>query len=378
VASASSIGKTHGVLRLPLSDSSYLRLLEESDAQELQALIEANRAYLARWLPWAGGQAFEDTLGFIRKTRKQLTGNDGFQAAIVYKESIVGVIGYHAVDWDDRSTRIGYWLAEEYQGRGKVTAAVRALVDHALSVWRLNRVEIRAAVENRRSRAIPERLGFRQEGTVRKAERVGDRYLDSVVYAMSAADWQASHQGFDPAATQWVDEPIRIAAYDPAWPARFAQERSALEAAIGDWAVGGIHHIGSTAVPGLDAKPIVDVLVGVESLDASRVCFEPLAGLDYLYAPYRTEEMHWFCKPHPSRRTHHLHLVPERSARFRDELAFRDLLRSNPEAAREYAALKRRLAARFEHDRDAYTEAKSSFIQGMLKASSAHPELPKQ
>ena len=99
--------------------------------------------------------------------------------------------------------------------------------------------------------------------------------------------------------TEWVDEPIRIAAYDPAWPARFEQERLALAAAIGDWAVGGIHHIGSTAVPGLDAKPIIDVLVGVEDLEASRACFDPLAGLDYLYAPYRTEEMHWFCKPHP-------------------------------------------------------------------------------
>lgn len=166
-----------------------------------------------------------------------------------------------------------------------------------------------------------------------------------------------------------MDEPIRIVAYDPAWPARFEQERLALEAAIGDWAVGGIHHIGSTAVPGLDAKPIIDVLVGVESLAASRACFDPLAALDYLYAPYLVEEMHWFCKPHPSRRTHHLHLVPERSARFRDELAFRDLLRSNPAAAKEYAALKRRLAARFERDRDAYTEAKSSFIQGILKTA---------
>lgn len=194
-APAPSIGKTHSVLRLPLSDSSYLRLLEESDVEELHGLIEANRAYLARWLPWADGQAFEDTLGFIRKTREQLAGNDGFQMAIVCEESISGVIGFHAVDWDDRSTRIGYWLAEARQGRGTMTAAVRALLDHALSVWKLDRIEIRVAVENRRSRAIPERLGFRQEGTVRKAERVGDRYLDSVVYAMSPANWQVKRQG---------------------------------------------------------------------------------------------------------------------------------------------------------------------------------------
>jgi ribosomal-protein-serine acetyltransferase len=72
-----------------------------------------------------------------------------------------------------------------------MTAAVRTLVDHALSTWRLNRVEIRAAVENRRSRAIPVRLGFRQEGTLREVEKVGDRYLDCVLYSMLAADWPA-------------------------------------------------------------------------------------------------------------------------------------------------------------------------------------------
>jgi ribosomal-protein-serine acetyltransferase len=99
------------------------------------------------------------------------------------------VIGYHTVDWSNRSTRIGYWLDEGHQGGGTMTAAVRLLVDHALTVWRLNRVEIRAAMENRRSRAIPERLGFREEGVHRQAEQVGGRYLDSVAYSMLAADW---------------------------------------------------------------------------------------------------------------------------------------------------------------------------------------------
>jgi GrpB-like predicted nucleotidyltransferase (UPF0157 family) len=164
----------------------------------------------------------------------------------------------------------------------------------------------------------------------------------------------------------WVDEPILVAPYDPTWPNRFAQERRLLQAAIGEWAVGGIHHVGSTAVPGLEAKPIIDILVGVESLEASRACFAPLDRLEYLYAPYLPSEMHWFCKPHPSRRTHHLHLIPIESPRYRDELAFRDLLRARSDLADSYAALKRQLADRFEQDRDAYTEAKSAFIQDAL------------
>jgi ribosomal-protein-serine acetyltransferase len=174
---------------LKLSEAAHLRLLEESDAGELHGLIEANRSYLARWLPWAAGQSAADTLAFIRRTREQLDGNDGFQAAVVCDGRIAGVVGYIGVDWASRSTSLGYWLSEERQGGGTMTAAVRLLTDRAFAVWDLNRVEIRAASENLPSRAIPERLGFAQEGTLRQAERVGERYLDCVVYAMLAADW---------------------------------------------------------------------------------------------------------------------------------------------------------------------------------------------
>ena len=178
--------------RLQITDHSYLRLLEEADADELHRLIEANRAYLARWLSWAAGQTFEDTLDFIRGTRSQANENEGFQTAIVTGKGIVGVIGYVSLDWGNRSTRVGYWLDEGQQGRGAMTAAVRLLVDHALTVWQLNRVEIIVATGNRRSRAIPERLGFCEEGTLRQFQLVGGRYLDCVSYSMLAADWRAA------------------------------------------------------------------------------------------------------------------------------------------------------------------------------------------
>lgn len=197
--------------------------------------------------------------------------------------------------------------------------------------------------ENRRAIAFYERFGFVVEpGVEKREERSGHR-----VIRLRAL----------------LDEPIHLVPYDPSWPDRFEEEKALLSEAIGSWATGGIHHIGSTAIPGLEAKPIIDILAGVDSLEASRACFDPLAKLDYLYAPYRADEMHWFCKPHPSRRTHHLHLIPTGSSRFRDELAFRDRLRESPETAEEYAALKRDLADRFTNARDAYTAAKSEFIR---------------
>jgi len=161
-------------------------------------------------------------------------------------------------------------------------------------------------------------------------------------------------------------EPVSLVAYDPTWPSRFAEECVALEAAIGDWAVGGVHHVGSTAVPGMEAKPIIDILIGVQDLDTSRACFARLAALGYAYAPYRVEEMHWFCKPGPARRTHHLHLVPVGSPRYREELVFRDHLRARRDVSEEYLSLKRDLAKKFEHDREAYTAAKTSFVRATV------------
>jgi ribosomal-protein-serine acetyltransferase len=179
-------------MRFELSGKHRLRLLEESDSNELHALIDANRAYLSRWMPWAQEQTPEQTLAFIRATRAQLADNNGFQVALTDRQRIVGILGFHGVDWMNRATSLGYWLAEAAQGRGAMTEAVSSLVDHALRGWHLNRVEIRADVTNLRSRALAERLGFREEGILRQAMWLGERYHDHVVYSMLTADWPAA------------------------------------------------------------------------------------------------------------------------------------------------------------------------------------------
>jgi ribosomal-protein-serine acetyltransferase len=177
-------------VRFDLPGGCRLRLLEESDADELHRLVAANRDYLARWLPWAAAELGRQShLEFIRQTRRQLAEDNGFQAAIVDGRALVGTIGFHRVDWVNRATSIGYWIAESSQGRGTVTEAVRALTTHAFDAWKLHRVEIRAATGNTRSAAIPLRLGFVQEGVLREVERHGDEYKDLVVFSMLAADW---------------------------------------------------------------------------------------------------------------------------------------------------------------------------------------------
>jgi ribosomal-protein-serine acetyltransferase len=178
------------VLTRVLHDGISLRLPEERDTDELYALIDANREYLARWMPWAAEQTRPATLEFIRACRRQVGENNGLQTAILIDGAIAGMIGVHGIDWQHRSTSIGFWLAEEAQGRGAVTAAFRAYIDHAFEVWGLERMEQQAGVDNRRSRAVAERLGFTHEGVLRHAFRVGDRWVDHAVYAMLAEDWR--------------------------------------------------------------------------------------------------------------------------------------------------------------------------------------------
>jgi GrpB-like predicted nucleotidyltransferase (UPF0157 family) len=167
------------------------------------------------------------------------------------------------------------------------------------------------------------------------------------------------------------EEPIVLVAYDPAWPRLFEEERAQLKPVLAPWLAGAIEHIGSTAVPGLTAKPVIDIMAAVRDLPSSAHAREAVAPLGYVYFPYRPDVMHWFCKPSPARRTHHLHLVPVDSPLWSDRLLFRDYLRSSPGAAAEYAGLKVALADRYRHDREAYTDAKADFVGSILERGTA-------
>lgn len=167
------------------------------------------------------------------------------------------------------------------------------------------------------------------------------------------------------------DAPIEIVPYDPAWPQRFEEERSALRQMLATWLAGPIEHIGSTAIPQLAAKPVIDIMAGVRSLEASRPAIEAAASLDYCYFPYQADRKHWFCKPSPAFRTHHLHLVPIDSREWIRPIAFRDYLRDHPAEAAEYERLKRRLAQQFRVDREAYTAAKDPFIETITEKALA-------
>jgi GrpB-like predicted nucleotidyltransferase (UPF0157 family) len=126
--------------------------------------------------------------------------------------------------------------------------------------------------------------------------------------------------------------------------------------------------VGSTAVPGLIAKPVIDIMFGVESLGKSQPAITILQANGYQYFPYKKQLMHWFCKPSNAFRTHHLHLISYQSPLWQERIQFRQLFCTNKKLATEYAELKKQLANRYQNDREAYTQNKWPFIQQALVA----------
>lgn len=164
---------------------------------------------------------------------------------------------------------------------------------------------------------------------------------------------------------------IVIVKYNPQWGLLFKQEATRIREVLGESLIGRIEHFGSTAIPGLAAKPIIDLLIEVRSLaEAKQVAVSQLESLGYNY---------WFDNPDPERmffvkglppngpRTHHLHMVEVGSSILRERLIFRDYLCKHPDEAACYAQLKRDLAQRFSSDRDAYTMGKTEYIKSVME-----------
>ncbi|GCF06676.1 GNAT family N-acetyltransferase [Dictyobacter arantiisoli] len=177
---------------LRIDDDIELKLPDERDATALFQLIDTNRAYLRQWLPWVDyTKAEEDERAFIRICNSQFQDNQNITCAIWYRNQIVGSIAYHLFDWANRKVEIGYWIAEPYQGKGIMTKSCQALIAYAFDELKLNKVEIRAAIDNHRSAAIPQRLGFVQEGVIREAERLNNRYIGLRLFGLLEREWRA-------------------------------------------------------------------------------------------------------------------------------------------------------------------------------------------
>ncbi|SFR29494.1 GrpB domain, predicted nucleotidyltransferase, UPF0157 family [Lentzea waywayandensis] len=179
-------------------------------------------------------------------------------------------------------------------------------------------------------------------------------------------------------APAWAYERAELHPHDPRWANRAATERDCLQQLLNPWLVDGIEHIGSTAVPGLSAKPIIDLMASVTDLDTVVTnASELLAAHGWVHVPPNLDNRPWrrfYVKPDATnqRREAHLHLIQAGHQRWADQLRFRDALRSDNERAQAYEDLKRQLAKQSSHDREAYTEGKAAFVASVIGLPGPH------
>jgi ribosomal-protein-serine acetyltransferase len=183
------------MLLLKVDEEIVLKILEIDEAEIIFHLVENNRSYLREWLPWVDTNiTIEESKAFIQSVQEQQEQNLGFHCGIWFQNQLVGVIGFHRIDWMNKNVEIGYWLGAKFQGNGIITKSCKTLIDYAFDVLHLHRVQLRCATENKKSFSVIERLGFIKEGVTQEAEFLYDHYVDLYVFGMTVTEWKRRSQ----------------------------------------------------------------------------------------------------------------------------------------------------------------------------------------
>lgn len=182
-------------MEIKVNDKISLVLIEDFHAGEIFNLIDSCRPYLKKWLPWIdSSNSIDNTRDFIKICKQLYENNIGLDLCIIFDGSLVGLISLHKIDYINKTTTIGYWLADTFQGHGIMTNACRKLIDYCFTTLDLNRIEIKCATGNHKSQAIPNRLNFKKEGTLRQAEFLNNKFVDQYLYATIKNEWNnANH-----------------------------------------------------------------------------------------------------------------------------------------------------------------------------------------
>lgn len=161
-------------------------------AEQIFNIIDQQRNYLGTWLPWIKAtRTAKDTLRFLREANLYNKGGQRFTSFITYDEQVIGSIGFVKIDKTHRIGEIGYWLHQDFQGKGITTKCCKKIISHGFTKLRLNRIEIRILVGNDRSMRIPERLQFKHEGTLRQSIFMNNQFYDVELFSLLMKDWCA-------------------------------------------------------------------------------------------------------------------------------------------------------------------------------------------
>ena len=179
------------MLHFQIDNEIELRPFKVEDAKEVFEAVKANLEHLHTYLHWATEDySLESAREFIKLAQKAAEENERQGFGIFFNGKFVGSIGFVSFNWTSERTEIGYWIAKDFEGRGIITKSCTELINYAFDKLQMNRIEIRCATENIRSRAIPEKLNFKLEGILRQSEWRHTRFFDMAIYSMLREEWR--------------------------------------------------------------------------------------------------------------------------------------------------------------------------------------------
>ncbi len=180
-------------MTIKVNDTVSLEFLEEMHAESLFNLVNTNRDFLKEWLPWVDNmQTVENFKDYINDCNRRALERTDLGYAILVNKNMVGRIGIHHINGQNKTGEIGYWLADGWQGSGIITKCCTVLIKYGFTELGLNRIEIKTAAGNHKSQAIAERLHFKKEGIIRQGELLNGKFIDLYLYSMVKDEWERS------------------------------------------------------------------------------------------------------------------------------------------------------------------------------------------
>jgi GrpB-like predicted nucleotidyltransferase (UPF0157 family)/GNAT superfamily N-acetyltransferase len=346
------------------ADAVEIRPVHAHEAEQLRALRLATMADA----PYAFASSYKRELErpaefWERLARQTDEGVSGATFVAVDGDRWIGLAGVFVDAADPGCGYVwGTWVAPDTRGSGVGRGLVQAVRNWAIHK-RLERLRLSVSdsPQSEPARRLYEAIGFKATGEYEPM--TSDSTLRAHEMTLSLERHPSLDDRFDPA--------VRIVEYDAAWPVLAESELRRIKDALGGPAP-RLEHVGSTAVPGLAAKPIIDLQLSVDSLEPRHRYAEPLQALGYLFVPTpESPDYHFFAKPAERPRTHHLHVCEVQSEHEFRHLAVRDFLRAHVAEAERYAELKRELVLGGPQDRLAYIAGKEAYVAALEARATA-------
>lgn len=348
-----------------MSANEHHVFIREPRYEDKQAFISAMQRSQLLHYPWVKAPA--TSAEFDEYFQRYQQPNQKSFIVFDKSENIAGVFNIsEIVRGFFQNAYLGFYAVADFAGKGYMRAGLKLVLAKVFHEIKLHRIEANIQPDNIRSIKLVKSNGFRYEGFSPRYLKINNEYKGHERWAITYEDFM-----IDDAEVLKKDN-VDIVAYDAEWPAKAEMEINKLKTVLPLSRIIDIQHVGSTAIPGMAAKPIIDIQIAAHSLEEMKVIAVPALqklGYEYWQANPDPERM-FFAKgmpPFGEKRTHHVHIVEPGSKHWSGKIKFRDYLIAHPDVAKEYQQLKIRLAEQYTYDREEYTNAKSEFVNKILK-----------